>query len=140
MKDKELKVSIEVAESELDRFAEAMDLDLDVSEMDADDLNSYTKTKRLLLRQMCAGNLIINENGEAEYTPWRPESKHKEAIVFHERSGASVLGMDGRKKGHDIAKGYAAMAEMTRLHSSVFANLRGTDIKVCEAIFALLMD
>mgnify|MGYP007079515513 CR=1 FL=1 len=86
------------------------------------------------------GDLVFNDDGEAVYTPSHKRSKYQEAITFHERTGGSLMAMDGKKKNHDVAKTFAVMAEMTKLHSGVFANLVGKDIKVCEAIFALLMD
>lgn len=129
-----------VAEAEFDRFVEAMDLDLDTSVMDAEDLTAFNKQKSRLIRAVVRGNLVFNEAGEAIYTPVNPRSKHKEAITFHERSGASLMAMDGKKKNHEVAKTYAVLADMCQVHPSVFANLFGTDVKVCEALFALLMD
>lgn len=132
--------SLEVAESEFERFVDMMDLDLDTADMDVEDLTAFKKQKRRLLRSICAGNLAVNENGEAIYTPTNMRSKNKEPITFHERSGASLMAMDGKKKGNDVAKTYSVMAEMCKVHPSVFAGLVGNDIKVCEALFALLMD
>jgi hypothetical protein len=137
---KEEKIAKEVAEQEFDRFVEAMDLDLDTADMDAEDLTAFNKQKSRIVGAIQRGSLVINENGEAVYTPWRPGSKHKEAITFHERTGASLMAMDGKKKNHDVAKTYAVMADMCKVHPNVFAGLVGSDVKVCEALFALLMD
>lgn len=134
------RIAPEVAEAEFQRFAEAMDLDVDVSKLDAEDLTAFNKSKDRILRAMSTGALMINENGEAVFTPQRPSSKHKESITFHERTGASLMAMDGKKKGHDVSKTYAVMGDMCRVHPNVFAGLAGPDIKVCEALFALLMD
>jgi hypothetical protein len=140
MTSKENKVAREVAEQEFERFAEEMDLDLDTSSMDAEDLTAFNKQKGRLIRAIERGSLVINENGEAVYTPANPGSKHQDPITFHERTGASLMAMDGKKKGHDVAKTYAVMADMCKVHPSTFAGLKGTDVKVCEALFALLMD
>lgn len=137
---KENVVAREVAEEEFDRFADEMDLDLDTSTMDAEDLTAFNKQKGRLVRAIERGSLVINENGEAVYTPQNPGSKHHDPITFHERTGASLMAMDGKKKGHDVAKTYAVMADMCKVHPSTFAGLKGTDVKVCEALFALLMD
>lgn len=137
---KENVVAREVAEEEFDRFADEMDLDLDTSAMDAEDLTAFNKQKGRLVRAIERGSLAINENGEAVYTPQNPGSKHHDPITFHERTGASLMAMDGKKKGHDVAKTYAVMADMCKVHPSTFAGLKGTDVKVCEALFALLMD
>ena len=134
------KVALEVAEQEFDRFVEEMDLDLDTSLMDAEDLTAFTKQKNRIIRAIQRGHLVVNENGEAVYTPFNKGSKHKEPLTFHERTGASLMAMDGKKKNHDVAKTYAVLADMCRVHQSVFAGLVGTDVKVCEALFALLMD
>lgn len=133
-------VAREVAEEEFERFGQEMDLDLDTSGMDAEDLTAFNKQRNRLVRAIERGSLVINENGEAVYTPQNPGSKHQDAITFHERTGASLMAMDGKKKGHDVAKTYAVMADMCKVHPSTFAGLKGNDVKVCEALFALLMD
>lgn len=132
-------VAKEMAESEFDRFVDSMDLDLDTAEMDPEDLTAFNKQKSRIIKSIMKGSLVINDNGEAVYTPGK-KSKHQEPIVFHERTGASLMAMDSKKKGHDAAKTYAVMADMCKVHPSTFANLVGIDVKVCEALFALLMD
>lgn len=136
----EIVVAKEQAEKEFDDWAEAMDLDLDTSNMDEDDLAGFTKQKGRIVRAIMRGSLVFNEDGEAVYTPGHKKSKYNDPITFHERTGASLMAMDGRKKGHDAAKMYAVLAEMCRVHPKVFAGLVGEDVKVCEALFALLMD
>ena len=133
-------VAREVAEAEFDRFVDAMDLEVDTAGMDAEDLSQFSKIKNRIIKQVELGTLIFNENGEAVYTPQNKKSKHQDAITFHERTGASLMAMDGKKKGYDVAKTYAVLAEMCKVHPSVFAGLVGIDVKVCEGLFALLMD
>ncbi len=134
------KIVKEMAEAEFDRFVESMDLDLDTSELDAEDLTAFNKQKSRIIKSIQNGALLINESGEAVYTPRNPKSKHQDPITFHERTGASLMAMDGKKKGHDVAKTYAVLADMCNVHPSVFAGLMGIDVKVCEALFAVLMD
>lgn len=137
---KEEKVVREVAEQEFERFADAMDLDIDTAELDAEDQAAFNKQRSRIVRAVQRGSLVFNENGEAVYTPSNPGSKHQDPITFHERTGASLMAMDGKKKNHDVAKTYAVMADMCKVHPSTFAGLKGSDVKVCEALFALLMD
>jgi len=137
---KEEKIDIETAEKEFDRFGEGMDLDFDIGKMDDEDKNAFNKHKNRIISSIQKGHLVINQNDEAEYTPFRPGSKHKEAIIFHERTGASLMAQDGKKKNADVAKTYAVMGDMCKVAPKVFAGLAGADIKTCEAIFALLMD
>lgn len=133
-------IDLETANNEFERWAEAMDLDLDESYMDAEDLTNFRKQKRRVLKAMTRGALMISEEGLAIYTPQNPRSKHQEPITFNERTGASLMAMDGKKKGYDVAKTYAVLADMCRLPPAVFAGMVGEDSKVCEALLAFLMD
>lgn len=133
-------VTIEVAESEFERFVDAMDLDLDTDSMDAETLAEFSKTKRRLIKAVQKGALVFNDDGEAVYTPQNPKTKHGEPLTFHERTGASIMAMDSKKKGHDVARGYAVMADMCKVPPNTFASMVGIDIKICEALLVLLMD
>ena len=134
------KIALEVAEAEFDRFADCMGLDVDTTDMDPEDRTALNKQKGRIIRAVQSGALVFNEDGEAIYTPQHKRSKNKDPLTFHERTGASLMAMDGKKKGHDVAKTYAVLADMCKVHPSTFAGLVGSDIKVCEALFAFLMD
>ena len=133
-------IAPEQAELEFDRFLDAMDILIDTTKLDAEDLSGYNKQKDRILDAVCKGALVFNDDGEAVYTPCHPRSKYTDAITFHERTGASLMAMDGKKKGHDVARTYAVLGDMCKVPPNVFAGLVGKDVKVCEAIFALLMD
>lgn len=133
-------VGREVAELEFQRWAEAMDLDVDVDGLDAEDLRALNKQKSRIVGAIQRGSLVISEAGEAVYTPANSASRHTDPITFHERTGASLMAMDSRKKSADAARTYAVMGDICRLPPQAFAGLVGIDIKVCEALFALLMD
>jgi hypothetical protein len=135
-----MKISTEVAEQEFNRFVEQMYLQLDTSQMDADDLTAFNNQKNRIIKAIEDGHLVINDAGKAVYTPFMEDSKHKDPITFNQRTGASLMAMDGKKKGHDVAKTYSVLGDMCKVHPNVFAGLAGADIKVCEALFALLMD
>lgn len=132
---KEDKVAAEVAEEEFDRWAEAMDLE--VEGLDSDDLQSFNQQRAKIVRAIRKGHLVINDEDLAVYTPWK--STYDKPIVFHERTGASLMAADHAKKDANVAKMYAILADMTRTNAPLFASLKGPDIKVCEALFALLM-
>ena len=134
----EISIQKGPAEEFFQDWAEAMDIDIDESNMDEDDKKSFAPLKRKIIKAICNGHLTFNENTEAVYRPHR--SSYKELITFKERTGASVMAMDGKGRNKDVAKTYAVMADMTGLTPAIFSGLVGTDIKVCEAIFALLMD
>jgi len=136
----ESKVALEVAEQEFDSFVDAMRLDVDTSFMDAEDLTAFEKQKRRIVFAIQDGSLFINEEGKAVYTPQHKDSKYHEPLIFNERSGSSVMALDGKKKNYDVAKTYAVMGAMCKVPPVTFAGLVGIDGKICEAIFSLLMD
>ncbi len=136
----ELKVDKDTATAEFKRFAECNDLDIDTADMDAEDLAAFGKSQRRIESALMDGSLIIDDDGQATYTPRNPKTVDKSPITFCERTGASIMAMDGKKKNQDGLKTYAVMADMCKVHPNRFANLVGIDVKVCEAIFGFLMD
>jgi len=140
MSEKKYVVAKEVAEVEFDRFIEDMDLDFDESAMDQEELRDYLKHKNKIIKSIMRGDLVINESGEPVYTPRNPGSGYKDPITFHERTGASLIAMDGKKDSHNVGKMYAVLSNLCKIHAGNFSKLQGVDIKVCEALFVLLMD
>ena len=136
---KKIIVAEEAALAEFERWAEEMDLDFDVSNMDDEDRDSFNRAKARLVKAIMHGHLIVNDDGEMVYTPHRKSSRSNDPLTFHERTGASLMAADGKNKG-DTARTYAVMGDMCKCHPNVFAGLAGADIKVCETIFALMMD
>lgn len=137
MTDKKLVISQDMADEEFNRWVDSMALDVTETDMDAEDLTAFRKQKRKITNAICNGSLIVNENGEAVYTPQNPIS---DPLIFHERTGASVMAMNGMKKNYEVAKMYAVMGDMTKVSPVTFAKMKGIDIKICEALFSLLMD
>jgi len=131
-------ISSDMAESEFNRFTDAMDLDVDTSCMDIEDKTTFEKQKRRLIKALQNGSLVINDNGEPVYTPQK--STPNEPLVFHEQTGAALMSMDRLKKNHDVAKTYAVMGNICKVPQDVFAKMKGIDIKICMIIFSLLMD
>ncbi len=134
---KEFKIDAETAESEIERFAEAMDLDLDTSKMDEEDRKAFDQQKRVLTLSIQKGNLIINDKGEPVFTPTMGDNL--DPLTFYEPDGASFMTMDKMKKNADVAKMFGIMADMTKTHSKVFAKMKNRDSKVCQAIVTLFL-
>jgi hypothetical protein len=129
-------VAKEVAESEFSRFIEAMDLDIDSSSMDAEDLKSFESAKRKILRAIERGQLVIDDKGQPVFAP---QMSKTEPITFYEPTGASFMAMDAKKKGHDVAKMFSVMADMTRRDIKTFSQLANRDFQVCQAIVMLFL-
>jgi hypothetical protein len=134
MKD---KVSFEVAEQEFFRFCESMDLDADEGKMSEEKKEEYQKNKSVVVKAIQKGSLFISENGEPTFTPQR--TKDIGPIIFYEPTGSSLMAMDKKKGGEDIAKLYSAMADMTKTHAKTFANMKMADLKVCMTLFTFFL-
>jgi hypothetical protein len=140
MENQEPKVAREVAEQEFDNFTEAMDIDNNVDAMDEEDTSSFNKFKSTIVRAIMRGSLVFNDYGEAVYTPTHKRSPlFEKEVTFHERSGASMMAADGKKKGHDMARMYSVLADMCKVNTKLISGMTGPDLKVCEALFVLLM-
>ncbi len=131
-------VAREVAESELERFLEAMDLKerTDPSRLDAEERKNLTETKEDLIRAIMCGRLVINDDGCAVYTPKLGNTK---AITFGEPSGAELMQMDKVKSGHTIAKQNALLGAMSGEGPQRFAVMKQRDLRVCGALLVLFL-
>jgi hypothetical protein len=133
----ENKISGEMAEQEFDRFAEAMDLEFDTSNMDPEDVKGFDHNKSIILKAIQKGALIIDEKGQPVYTPQR--TSDVAPIVFHEPTGASLMAMDGGKKTEDVKKLYHVMADVTERDAKLFSSMKMADLKVCMAVITLFL-
>lgn len=134
MDQEENVVDREVAEQEFERFADAMDLDVDPAGMDDDDRRGFEREKRIFLRAVQAGRLVVDEAGQPVYTP-----KGGEPITFYEPTGATLMEMDRVKQGKAMKQTSVLLAAMTKQSPPRFANMKLRDYKVCQAIMAFFM-
>lgn len=130
-------ISIEVAEAEFTRFVEAMDLDVDPAEMDAEDRESFKQAKRRIVGALLAGSLVVTEQGEPVFTP--VASTNKDPITFYEPTGSVLMAADSAKKNHYMEKTLLMVVAMTRQDKSRFANMPHRDLKVCLSIAGLFL-
>lgn len=127
------KISKEQAEEWFSDWLVDMDLTYDTE----DDEGGTTKAR--IIAAIMYGDLEFNENGEAVYTPMRPNSKYKDPITFYERTGEVILASDGKGKNALARQTFAMMGKLCKVEPRIFAQMAGTDIKTCEALFTLLM-
>jgi len=130
-------VDRETAEREFARFCDAMDIDNDTGAMDQEDADSFAQQRRNIVRAMERGKLVINEDGEAVISP-DSVAVNGGSITFHEPTGADKMEIDKHRQGQNMHAMYAAMGSATKQPSKVYANMKQRDLKVCEAVFALL--
>ena len=65
-----------VAESEFNRFCDAMDLDINPDYMSREDKEGLDKQKRVIVDAIHAGRVVVEENGEPVFTPADGEPLH----------------------------------------------------------------
>jgi hypothetical protein len=138
MEMEDAKMVPEAAEEEFNRFAREWDLDLNVPDMSDEDRKSFEDQKRRLLRQIEAGRLVVDTAGVLVYTLQQPRGEVKE-IPFRIPSGSAYMAMDRGKDGQSIRKLNAFLGEMTGLGPTIFANMDGRDVKVCQAVVSLFL-
>lgn len=128
------RMAPEVLDAEFMRFIAAMDIDIDPKGLDDDDKKSLEACKRVVIRALESGKLVVNEAGEPVFTP-----ASGAPITFAEPTGAVFMARDKKKEGHDVAKMFATMAELTHQQPGVFATMPGREVKVCLAITQLFL-
>lgn len=131
------KIDLVVAASEFERFADAMGLVFDVSGFNPEEKQDFEKARNMLIQNIVAGHLVIDSEGEAEYTPRRTSGA--QAIHFYEATGAALKAMDRRGKSEDIGKFFATLGEITKQPPAVFSKLKMADLNVCMSVAILFL-
>jgi hypothetical protein len=130
------KVATEVAEQEFARWAEAMGLEFDHTGMDDSDLKTFNVARDRLIKTMCGGALVVSEMGEFVYTP---RAVNTSPITFHAPTGDTLMAMDQKKSGHDVAKTMAVICQLTGEPMARFSRMELRDLKVCQAVVVLFL-
>lgn len=127
------KIGREVAEAEFARFVEAMGLKAKVNPegLDAKDAESLADTINLLLRTIESGHLVIDEKGQAVFTP---QVSGGEPIVFPEPRGADIMAMDQAKEGRKIEAQNKVLASITKQNPQRYSQMLLRDYDVISAL------
>lgn len=131
-------IATEVAEADFERFADAMDFDLEAKSMDEADRKAFAATKRTIVRAIEQGHLVVDDSGQPIFTP-QIDEKGQGPITFYEPTGISLIAMEKRNRGEDVSKMFASMGAMTKQHPSRFANMSQRDLRVCMALATLFL-
>ncbi len=129
----------ESAEREFARFAEAMDLDFNEKGMDDEDRKGFYESKRIVLRELQRGSLVIDDDGQPVYTARHPKEQGKPKITFYEWTGGTLMEADKKKKDHDVTKMIAMIGEMSRQSIQRYSKMPARDFKVVQAIALLFL-
>lgn len=124
----EFKVAREVAEDELQRFADSFGLDFDV---ESDDEKAQLEgLKRPILRAVMRGKLVINDDGCPVFTP---SSVDCGPLTIRRPVGSDFMGPADRAQS-ELAKSVAVLASVTGKDASLFGKMAMSDFKVLKAL------
>jgi hypothetical protein len=131
------QIGRDVAESELQRFIEAMDLQEKLAgNRSEDEAAALEKNKERIITAMMRGNLVIDEKGQPVYTP---QVGICEPLTFYEPDGATFMAMDGAAKGKDMERMFRVMGNACKVDPSRFSKMKSRDLGVCIAIITLFL-
>lgn len=127
------------AELEFNRFLEKMRIDFECDGEDENEARDKNRDKYIFIREIKAGNLIVDEDGCAIYTPVGDGLEDHKAIKFYKPKGSALMASDKKKPTAKVAQMYSMMADMTRQPPSLFSKIDNSDLKVCLAITTLFL-
>lgn len=132
-------MSEELAMAEVERWAEANDIDLTVKNADGEQL--MYKEVASLAAQVQKGRLAVNDDGEFVYTlsAKSPAGYAGEQITFHAPTCAAYMAMDKYKDTQPMHKLLAIASAMTGKDIAWFAKLANSDYKVVQYIVSFFI-
>lgn len=133
----EPKIAEEVALAEFMKIAEAMDLDTDVEKMSEEAAGGFVELRRVLIRAIQRGSLVVDDKGQPVFTP--QYDKNTEPLTFYAPDGAVFSSMDKKKQSEPVAKKYTAMGGMTKTSAARFNAMDARDLKICQALYLLFL-
>lgn len=128
------EITVDVARKELQRFANAMDLDWELEYLSEKERQEFDKQERVLIKAMQKGKLLINDNGEPEYTTTNQEL---DPLVFREPKGTDLMSMDKGKENEQVGKMYRMIASICGVSPRVISSLPHRDQKVITGLTVL---
>lgn len=122
------------AELEFTRWAEAMRIDLG-EDFDADDTKDNEASRRLIIKAITDGRLVIDDTGHAIFTP-----AGKDPIKFDKDENDLIGAKVGSKRNDDpVVKMYAMLAAWSETSIATFRLMHPADKKVCFALISLFL-
>lgn len=128
----EEKITKEMAEAEFERFKKAMRLRLDREGMDENEAKDVKEDIAVLVEEIMAGRLAINDEGQAVVYP-----EGKDPLTFRKPTGRDVAVIDKKKEAHKVGQQYAIIGALCDTAPSFIQQLAWDDIDICARIIGL---
>jgi len=129
----------ETAELEFERFCSAWEIDTDVADMDEEDRDSFNDQKRKIVKAICLGRLVFNENEELEYKLAYPEKVDCNSVTLTRPDGAAFMSMDKYKEKEGTHKTFSVLAMSMQKNPSFLSRLDAIDIKPLMAVMNIFL-
>jgi hypothetical protein len=131
----------EAAEIEFTRFAKLWDVETDATGMGEDDVESFEKAKRPIVRGFCEGWLTCDDEGRLTFALKFSKKLIADGIesVTLDPAKADVLAMDKYKDREPMHKLRAYTAAMSGLNLRDFGRIDGRDDKRVRAAILLFL-
>lgn len=130
------KIDRETAELEFDRFALAMDFDMNEAGLSLEDKQDRDAAREKVISAIRNGSLVVNDSGQPEFTPRLSEVP---PFVFRMPTGADLQNMERFKERAKITQMYAFLGGISGRPVKNFAALKMRDLQVCMALAVLFM-
>lgn len=128
----------EVADEDFLRFAEAWDLDIDVSTMSSEDAEDFAAQKRKITRQIVSGRAAIDVDGNIVYRLFEPVGTLQEVTLKRPR-GRAYMDMDKAKDGRNVTKFTNLIATSIKQIPTIISKMDGIDVKFLQAVYTLFL-
>jgi hypothetical protein len=126
------RVAKEVAEAEFIRMCEANRIDLDMSELPAEQIEKFTQLREDIIGDLRTGAIIVGEDGRPTYN-----LQGGVGLMFNPPTGATLIAL--QSKTNQVEGACLAMADMTKTDRSTFSKLGVRDYRACERLATLFL-
>ena len=128
--------SQEVAKAEFERFADAMDIEIDEEMMEETELKSFLKVRASIIKVIKSGRLTINDRGEPTLKLFEPVGNVSE-ITFKEPLGKSWMAADQKKQDQTVSRFMCMVQDASDLPEGLIGKVKGRDFKTIQNISLL---
>lgn len=128
------KIAVDVCEKQFEALCLKRRIETDVKHMGKIEAVLFESRKRTVLRAMARGELVINNDGNPQFTPpTEPGATPLPPIIFYKPTGATLMAQDGFPQNHDVARAAAVATELTKSAPGALSKLESVDFElVCE--------
>lgn len=128
-------VALEVAQVDFERLCKARRIKTVDSDWTEEEQEAFSKLRKHICESICEGRLEIDNDDDPVLNPTGAEATVPARIKFKKPKGATFLAMDG--KSTNMAKQFAAWADMSGIGAVHFSNLQAWDVELLARLFVL---